>query len=95
MEGKKLEVHGKKRGKNEKKPRNWNIYSMLKMLNDESMISKIGNHNFQERPNFVAKKVHYHHERKRNYLYEENKSSNIKDCALERLLSYRRNKIIA
>ena len=68
---------------------------MLKMLNDESMISKIGNHNFQERPNFGAKKIHYHHECKRNYLHEENKSSNIKDCALERLLSYRRNKIIA
>ena len=82
-------------GKILKKTRNWNIYSMLKMLNDESMISKIGNHNFQERPNFVAKKIHYHHECKRNYLHEENKSSNIKDCALERLLSYKRNKITA
>ena len=65
------------------------------MLNDESMILKIGNHNFGEGPDFMAKEVHYHHECKRNYLHKKYKSSNIKDSALERLLSYVRNKIIA
>ena len=38
---------------------NWN---KVKMLNDESMILKIGNDNFGEGPGFVAKGVHYHHE---------------------------------
>ena len=65
------------------------------MLNDELMILKIGNDSFGEGSNFVAKQVHDHHECKRNYLYKKNKSSYIKDSALERLLSYVRNKIIA
>ena len=65
------------------------------MLNDELMILKTGNDNFGQGSNFVAKQVHDHHECKRNYLYKKNKSSNIKDSALERLLSYVRNKIIA
>ena len=65
------------------------------MLNDESMILKIRNYNFREGPDFVAKEVYYHHECKRNYLLKKGKSSNIKDSALKRLLSYVRNKIIA
>ena len=65
------------------------------MLNDELMILKIGNTNFGEGSNFVAKQVHDHHECKRNDLYKKNKSSNIKDSVLERILSYVRNKIIA
>ena len=65
------------------------------MLNDESIILKIRNYSFGEGPNFVAKEVHYHHESKRNYLHEKDKSSNINNSALEMLLSYIRNKIIA
>ena len=65
------------------------------MLNDELMILKIGNYNFREGPNFVAKEVHYHHECSRNCLHKKDKSSNIKESALEKLVSYARNKIIA
>ena len=65
------------------------------MLDDESIILKIGNYNFREGPDVVAKKVHYHHECKRNYLHKKDKSSNIKNSALERLLSYVINKIIS
>ena len=32
------------------------------MLNDEPMILKIGNYNFEEGPNFVVKEAHYHRE---------------------------------
>ena len=52
------------------------------MLNDESIILKIGNYNFGEGPDFVAKEVHYHHECKRNYLHKKDKFINIKDSAL-------------
>ena len=38
------------------------------MLNDESIILKIGNYNFGAEPDFVAKEVHYHHECKKIYL---------------------------
>ena len=48
------------------------------MLNDESIILKIGNYNFGEGPDFVAKEVHYHHECKRNYLHKKDKFINIK-----------------
>ena len=65
------------------------------MLNDKSLILKIGNYNFGEGSDSVAKEVHYQHECKNNYLHEEDKSSNTKDSALARLLSYIRNKIIA
>ena len=65
------------------------------MLNDESMILKIGNYNFGEGINVVAKEVHYHHECKRNYLHKKDKSSNIKGSQLEKLVSHARNKIIA
>ena len=65
------------------------------MLDDEWIILKIGNYNFREGPDVVAKKVHYHHECKRNYLHKKDKSSNIKNSALERLLSYVINKIIS
>ena len=65
------------------------------MLDDESMILKIGNYSFREGPDVVAKEVHYHHECKRNYVHKKDKSSNIKNSALERLLSYVINKIIS
>ena len=65
------------------------------MLNDESMILKIRNYNFGEWLDFVAKEVHYHHQCKRNYLHKKDKSSNIKDSGLEKLVSHARNKIIA
>ena len=45
------------------------------MLNDESMILKIGNYNFGEWLDFVAKEVHYHHQSKRKYLHKKDKSS--------------------
>ena len=85
-EGKKLEVLWKEPGKNEKYETEIAIRNRAKMLNDESMILKIGNYNFGEKPNFVAKEVYYNHECKRNYLHKKDKSSNIKDSALERLL---------
>ena len=66
-----------------------------KVLNDESMILKTENYNFEEGPAFVTKEIHYHLECKRNYLHKKkDKSSNIKGSALERCLSYVRNKII-
>ena len=64
------------------------------MLNDEFMILKNGNFIFGEEPDFMAKEVNYHNECKRNYLHEVDKSSNIKNSALERFLCYIRNKII-
>ena len=57
------------------------------------MILKIGNYNFGEGPDFVAKEVPYRHECKKNYLHEEDKSRNNKDSALERFCNIR-NKII-
>ena len=62
------------------------------MFNDELMILKIGNYIFGEELDCVAKEVCYHHECKRNYLHEDHKSSNIKDSALEKLLSCIRSK---
>ena len=59
------------------------------------MILKIGNYNFGQALNFVAKEVHHHYECKKNYLHKKYKSSNIKDSALERLLNYVRKKLIA
>ena len=92
---KKIGGSWKEPGKNEKHETEIAILNKAKMLNDESMILKIVNYNFGERPDFVAKEVHYHYECKRNYPHKKDKSSNIKDSALERLLSYVRNKIIA
>ena len=61
-EGKKLEVHGKNLEKIEKHETEIAIRNKAKMLNDESIILKIGNYNFGEGPDFVAKELHYHHE---------------------------------
>ena len=85
----------KEPGKNEKHETEIAIRNKPKMLNDESMILKVGNYNFGEGPDFVAKEVHYHRECKRNYLHKKDKSRNIKDSALKKLVSYVRNKIIA
>ena len=71
------------------------IRNKAKMLNDDSMILKIGNYNFGDRPDFVAKEVHYRHESKRNYLHKKAKSINIKESTLESFLSYVRKKTIA
>ena len=60
--GKKIDVHGKNLEKIEKYETEIAIRNKAKMLNDELMILKIGNYNFREGPNFVAKGVHYHHE---------------------------------
>ena len=64
------------------------------MLHEESIILKIGNCDFSEATDFVAKEVHYYQECKRNYLYKEDKPSDTKDSAMERLHIYIRNKII-
>ena len=61
-EGKKLEVHGNNLQKIEKHETENVFPNKVKMLNDESMILKIGNCNFGEGPDFVSKRVHYHHE---------------------------------
>ena len=65
------------------------------MLNEESIILKIGNCDFGEATDFVAKEVHYYQECKRNYLYKEDRPIDTKDSAMERLLIYIRNKITA
>ena len=70
-EGKKIEVHGKNLEKIEKHETEIAIRNKAKMLNDESIILKIGNYNFREGPDFVAKEVHYHHECKRNCLHKK------------------------
>ena len=93
-EGKKIGGSWKEPGKNEKHETETAIRNKAKMLNDESLL-KLGNYNFGKGPDFVAKEVHYHYECKRNYLHKKDKSSNIKYSALERLLSFVRNKIIA
>ena len=72
----------KESGKSEKNETEIAIRNKAKMLNDESIILKIGNYNFGEGPDFVAKEVHYHHECKRNYLHKKDKFINIKDSAL-------------
>ena len=77
-----MEVHGKNLEKIEKHETEIAIRNKAKMLNDESIILKIGNYNFGEGPDFVAKEVHYHHECKRNYLHKKDKFINIKDSAL-------------
>ena len=92
---KKIGGSWKEPGKNEKHATEIAIQIKAKMLNDELMILKIGNYNFGEGPDFVAKEVLSHHECKRNCLHKRDKSSNIKDSALEKLVSYARNKIIA
>ena len=56
-EGKKIEVHGKNLEKIEKHETEIAIRNKAKMLIDELMILKIGNYNFGEGPNFVAKGV--------------------------------------
>ena len=57
---------------NEKHETELAIQQQAKMLNDESMILKIGNYNFfGEGPDFVAKEVYYHHKCKRNYLHKK------------------------
>ena len=58
---KKIGASWKEPGKNEKHEIEIAIQNKAKMLNDESMILKTGNYNFKERPDFVAKEVHYHH----------------------------------
>ena len=63
---KKIGGSWKEPGKNEKHETGIAIRNKAKMVNDESMILKIGNYNFGEGPDFVAKEVHYHHECKRN-----------------------------
>ena len=93
-EGKEIGGSWEEPGKSKKHETEIAIRNKPKMLNDESMILKIGNYNFGEGPDFVAKEVHYHHECKRNYLHKKDKSSNIKDSALEKLVSYVSNKII-
>ena len=57
-----MEVHGKNLEKIEKHETEIVFPNKVKILNDESMILKIGNYNFGEGPDFVAKGVHYHHE---------------------------------
>ena len=91
---KKIRGSWKEPGKNEKHDTEIAIWNKAKILNDESIILKIENYSFGKELDFVAKEVHYHHECKRNYLHEEEKSSNIKDSVLERLLGYVRNKRI-
>ena len=54
---KKNEVHGKNLEKIEKHETKIAIRNKAKMLIDELMILKIGNYNFGEGPNFVAKGV--------------------------------------
>ena len=61
-EEKNLEVHGKNLEKLEKLETEIAIRNKTKMLNDEPMILKIGNYNFGEGPDFVAKELHYHHD---------------------------------
>ena len=53
-EGKKIEVHGKNLEKIEKHETKIAIRNKANMLNDESMIQKIGNYNFGDGPDFVA-----------------------------------------
>ena len=50
-----------KPGKNQKHETEIAIRNKAKKLNDESMILAIGNYNFREGPDFVAKEVHYLH----------------------------------
>ena len=68
---KKIGGSWKEPGKNEKHETEIAIRNKPKMLNDESMILKVGNYNFGEGPDFVAKEVHYHRECKRNYLQKK------------------------
>ena len=48
-----------------------------KAIQNKAKILKFGNYSFREGHTFVAKEDYYHHECKRNYLYEKCKSSNI------------------
>ena len=82
----------KELGKTEKHKTEIATRNKTQMLNDEWVILEITT---PEKNPIAAKEVHYHDECKRNYLHEDDKSSNIKDSALERLLSYIRNKILA
>ena len=75
-EGNKLEVYGKNLEKKQHETETKKLKT--KMLNDESIILRIGYYNFGEGPNSVVKEVHYHHECKRNHLHKKDKSSNIK-----------------
>ena len=59
---KKIEVHEKNLEKIEKHETEIAIRNKAKMLIDELIILKIGNYNFGEGPNFVAKGGNYHHE---------------------------------
>ena len=63
---KKIGGSWKEPGKNEKHETEIAIRNKAKMFNDKSKILKVGNCNFGEGPDFVAKEVHYHHECKRN-----------------------------
>ena len=68
---KKIGGSWKEPGKNEKHETEIAIRNKAKVLNDESMILKIENYNFEEGPTFVTKEIHYHLECKRNYLHKK------------------------
>ena len=72
---KKIGGSWRKPAKNENYETEIAVRNKAKMLNDESMILKIGNYNFGEWLDFVAKEVHYHHQSKRKYLHKKDKSS--------------------